>query len=89
MLGQEPSEDPEEQEFMLDLLNGWKNAHTEGRTESQANAVLTVLRVRGIPVSNATRERILTEKDLPCLERWLERAITAMSIAEVLDDPSR
>jgi len=30
----------------------------------------------------------LAQKDLPCLERWHERAITATSIAEVLDDPS-
>jgi hypothetical protein len=88
MLGQEPSQNPEEQEFIVDLLKGWENARTEGRTEAQANAVLTVLRVRGIAVSDAACQRILAEKDLVCLERWHERAITATSIAEVLDDPS-
>jgi hypothetical protein len=88
MLGQEPSQNPEEQEFIVDLLRGWENARTEGRTETQANAVLTVLRVRGIPVPDAARNRILAQNDLACLERWLERAITASSIAEVLDDPS-
>jgi hypothetical protein len=84
MLGQTPSQDPEEQEFIVDLLNGWKNA----RIETQANAVLTVLRVRGIAVSDAARTRILAQNDLPCLDRWLERAITAASITEVLDDPT-
>ena len=88
MLGQEPSGDPEEQEFIVEILKGWEDARTEGRTETQANAVLTVLRVRGISVSEAARERILAQKDLPCLERWLERAITATSMADVLEDPS-
>jgi hypothetical protein len=92
MLGQEPSQNPQEQEFIVDLLKGWENARIEGltagRIETRANDVLTVLRVRGITVSEAARELILTQKDLPRLERWLERAITAASIAEVLDDPS-
>ena len=96
MLGQDPSRTPEEQEFIVDLLKGWENARiaghtegrTEGRTETQANAVLTVLRVRGITVSDAARTRILAQKDLACLERWLERAVTATSIADVIEDPS-
>jgi hypothetical protein len=92
MLGEEPSQNPEEQEFIVDILKGWENARTEGRTEgrteTQANAVLTVLRVRGITVSDSARTRILAQKDLTCLERWHERAITATSMAEVLEDPS-
>ena len=35
-----------------------------------------------------TRERILAEKDPQRLERWYERAIVAMSVEEVLDEPS-
>src|SRR5262249_51567261 len=69
MLEQKPSQDPEEQEFIVDLLKGWEIARTEGRTQAQAEALLTVLRVRGVPVSDAARARILAEKDLPCLER--------------------
>jgi hypothetical protein len=60
----------------------------EGRAEEAARAVLTALRVRGIAVPDAARERILAQKDPECLERWHERAIVAESIAEVLDDPS-
>jgi hypothetical protein len=66
----------------------WEDARTEGRAEGQANAVLTTLRVRGIAVPDAARERILAQKDLKQLERWLEKAIVATSIAEVIDDPS-
>ena len=50
--------------------------------------MLTVLRARGIAVPEAARERILAQRDPERLERWLERAAVAPSIAEVLDDPS-
>ena len=60
----------------------------QGRTEEAARALLTALRVRGIALPEAARERILAQKDPECLERWHERAILAASLAEVLDDPS-
>jgi len=50
--------------------------------------VLTVLRVRGIAVPDAARERILAEKDAALLSRWHERAILAASIEDVLREPS-
>ena len=57
-----------------------------GRAEEAARAVLTVLRVRGIDVPDAARERILAEKDVTRLGRWHERAIVAASISEVIDE---
>ena len=50
--------------------------------------MLTVLRVRAIVVPDAARERILAEKDRVSLERWLERATTAATIDDVLDERS-
>jgi hypothetical protein len=50
--------------------------------------VLTALRVRGIAVPDAVRERIMAQKDPETLERWHERAFVAASLAEVLGDPS-
>ncbi len=67
------------------LLN---ESRSEGRAEEAARAVLTALRVRSLPVTEAVRERILAEKDPERLERWLERAIVAASVHEVLADPS-
>ena len=61
---------------------------TEGRAEEAARAVLTVLRVRGIAVPEAARERVVAQKDPSLLERWLEKAAVADSVAEVLDTPS-
>ncbi len=65
-----------------------KKCVAQGRAEARAGDVLTALRVRGIAVPDAARERILAEKDPARLERWIERAILAPSVAEVIDDPS-
>ena len=67
---------------------GFSAGRTAGRAEEAAHAVLTTLRVRGIAVPDAVRERIVAQKDLETLERWHERAIVAASLAEVLDGPS-
>jgi hypothetical protein len=61
---------------------------TEGRAQEAAHAVLTVLRVRGIAVPEGTRERILAEKNPARLERWHEKAIVALALADVLGEPS-
>jgi len=60
----------------------------EGRTEEAAHNLLTVLRVRGLAVSDAVRERILAKKDPERLERWLEKAAVAASVTAVLDEPN-
>ncbi|WP_438016706.1 hypothetical protein WMF18_38860 [Sorangium sp. So ce315] len=67
------------------LNEGRREGLNEGRAEEAARAVLTALRVRGIAVPDAARERILAEKDPETLERWHERAVVAASLAEVLD----
>jgi hypothetical protein len=60
----------------------------QGRAEGEARALLTVLRGRGIAVPEAARERIFAEKDPAKLERWLEKAGTSATVAELLDEPS-
>jgi hypothetical protein len=88
-LGQQPEPaTPDEQEFLVAMYQTWEDARTESRTEAQAKAVLTVLRVRGIAVPDAVRQRVLAERDPARLERWLERASVASAIAEVIDDAS-
>jgi hypothetical protein len=82
----QPSRNPDEKEFIVTMRRSWEDARVEGRTEARADAVLAVLRVRGIAVPAAVRKRILAEKDLQRLERWLEKAILATSIEEVIDD---
>jgi hypothetical protein len=65
-----------------------KKYYGQGRAEEAARNVLTVLRVRGIAVPDVARERIVAETDPVRLERWHERAVLAVSVAEVLDEPS-
>ncbi len=66
---------------------GRAEGRAQGRAEAGAGNLLGVLRVRGIFVSEIERERILAETQLETLDRWLERAVLATSIAEVFDDP--
>ena len=49
-------------------------------------ALLAALRARGIQVPDTARERILAEQDPERIGRWVERAVIAASIAEVLDE---
>jgi hypothetical protein len=87
-LATKPSWTPEEEEFIVTIQSTWEKAREMGRAEARASDVLTVLRVRGIAVPNAARERILAEKDEARLERWHERAILAASVEDVLREPS-
>lgn len=99
-LGRKPSRTPEELEFVMTMQDTWEKARElgleqghkeglkEGLKEARAGGVLMVLRMRGIAVPDAARERILAEKDPERLERWLERSVVATSLAEVLGEPS-
>jgi hypothetical protein len=88
VIGKKPGRTPEEEEFIVSMQGTWREARALGRTEEAARALLTVLRVRGIAVPEAARERILAETDPARLERWHERAIVAESVAEAIDEPS-
>ncbi|MDI1482106.1 hypothetical protein [Polyangium sp. y55x31] len=66
----------------------FSQGQAEGRAEEAARSLLTVLRVRGISVPDAVRETILAQRDPEHLERWLEKAAVARSLAEVIDEPS-
>jgi hypothetical protein len=83
-----PNRTPEEEAFIVKAIKTWADARRETRTEERARSVMTVLRVRGVAVPAAAQKRILAEKDPERLERWLERAVVAASITEVIDEPS-
>jgi hypothetical protein len=88
-LDKRPSRTPEEEELVVKIEGNWKDARRIGQTEADAQAVLTVLRARRVVVPDDARERILAEKDRGQLERWLERASVATSVAEVFDEANR
>ncbi len=59
-----------------------------GEARGEAKALLVTLRARGFAVPDAVRERILAQTDQECLELWLQKAVVAASLAEVLGEPS-
>jgi hypothetical protein len=76
------------EEYQREQQKREADREARGEAKGEARALLAALRARGIPVPDAARERILAEKDPDRLERWVERAVVASSLADVLDDPS-
>ena len=63
---------------------GVAEGRAEGRAEGLAEAVLAVLGARGLVPDDGSRERILAERDLQRLARWIVRAGSCVTIAELL-----
>ncbi|MFO0760537.1 MAG: Rpn family recombination-promoting nuclease/putative transposase [Byssovorax sp.] len=57
---------------------------TEGAIKAKTDAVLAVLAARGVAVSSEIRAQIVASKDAPTLDRWIARAATVTSAAEVV-----
>ncbi|HEX6899775.1 MAG TPA: hypothetical protein VF789_08680 [Thermoanaerobaculia bacterium] len=88
MKGYEYQSDFARKYFAEGFAIGFAEGFAEGRAEVAARALLIVLRARGIAVPDAVRERILAQQERERLERWLERAVVATSVAEVIDESS-
>jgi hypothetical protein len=56
----------------------------QGRAEGKADALLTILDLRGIKVPDGVRERFASCDDLEQLGEWIGRAATADALEEVL-----
>ena len=55
----------------------------EGRVQARAECIVDILRARGVEVSEADRERVLSCKDEGLLDVWFERAVLATSVGEL------
>jgi Uma2 family endonuclease len=55
----------------------------EGLAKGTAEAVVTLLALRGVALTDEQRERILGERDRACLEGWLLRVATCTSVDEL------
>ncbi|WP_394838354.1 hypothetical protein LVJ94_15750 [Pendulispora rubella] len=62
------------------------DAQALGEAKGEARAVLTVLSARKLAVSEELRAKILACTDLAVLERWIERAATASSTEDVVQE---
>lgn len=59
-----------------------------GAAEGEARAILKFLAARGIPVSAGIRKTILACTDRATLDRWLDRATSASTAAEIVQAPA-
>ncbi|WP_214408676.1 hypothetical protein [Sphaerisporangium fuscum] len=55
----------------------------EGRAEGEAKTILLVLETRGLPVTDAQRERITSCTDTDQLEQWARRAVVVAATGEL------
>lgn len=69
------------------LEQGLEKGLAAGRIAATAEAVLKVLAARGLPVSDAARQAILSATDLDTLERWHDRSFAVGSVEELLGAP--
>jgi len=52
-----------------------------------AKYLFLILSIQRVEVPQAARERILAERDIDRLQRWIAKAVHASTIEDVLDDP--
>ena len=71
------------------LAEGRVAGRTEGLAVGQAEALLTVLAVRGIALDAEREAAVRACKDAATLTRWLRAAATATTAAAVFDAPTR
>ena len=62
---------------------GFEQYRTDGKAEGEADAVLTVLRTRGLDVPDAVAERVNGSRDLDQLRLWLTRAVTVSAAEDI------
>jgi len=58
----------------------------QGRQQGRAEILLRILAARGVQVGEEARQRILTCTDTSRLDRWVDRALNATRLSDVLDD---
>ncbi len=69
----------------LGRAEGQALGRAEGKALGKAEALLQLLSLRGVSVDDASRQRILSCKDLPTLDQWFARALKASQLSEVLE----
>lgn len=78
--------EPDMEDVKMAMFTSFEEIKAEGRAEGLAGAVLTMLELRGVSVTTAARERVLSERSFARLGDWLKRAAVASALSEVLDE---
>jgi hypothetical protein len=67
------------------IAEGEAKGRAEGRAEGLRAAVVAALRTRSVQLGEAGRARLDACSDVDALTRWLTRAVTAATAAEIFD----
>jgi hypothetical protein len=70
--------------FMTGAQQLTQQVRAAGRAEGKAEAILRVLGRRGVELTEEQRALVLATSDIEALDRWLDRAILAVSASDVL-----
>ena len=68
------------------IAKGKAEGKAEGIAEGKAEALLKILSARGVPVDDASRQRIMSCRDIATLDLWFSRALKATHLSEVLEE---
>jgi predicted transposase YdaD len=71
------------------LAKGLAKGEAKGLAKGLAKALLRLLDAKGVPVDKASRQRIQRCMNATTLERWLDRAVKAKALSQVLDGPAQ
>jgi hypothetical protein len=71
------------------LAEGEAKGLAEGEAKGLAKALLRLLDAKGVPMDDGARQRIQDCRDVATLERWLDRAVSATQISDVLGGPAQ
>jgi len=66
-------------------IEGIAEGKVEGIAEGKAGALLQLLSARGVPIDDASRQRIMSCRDIATLDLWFSRALKATHLSEVLE----
>ncbi|MBK8480613.1 MAG: hypothetical protein IPL40_05500 [Proteobacteria bacterium] len=64
---------------------GKAEGEAKGKAEGEAQALLRILAARGLAISEDQRARMLDCTNLPLLDAWIDRALEATTVVELLD----
>jgi hypothetical protein len=63
---------------------GLAEGQAKGLARGRAEGVLRILAARGVAVGEEDRQRILSCTDLDMLDRWIDRAVSATSLSDLM-----
>jgi predicted transposase YdaD len=77
--------EPQFEKFFTEAhRRAYDQGEAKGETKGKAEALVMILKQRGLAMTDEQQHQLVTCTDLPTLDRWLERALSVTSLDELL-----